>query len=242
MAQVFGRKSKYLIGFDWINRIAAILTLIVLIFLVYSYFRINVFGKSGSLLGVVIIAAVYASIFLLAKRRGEKYLSDSGDFKRGRTAEYEICEYLQQLLPNEYFIFRNIRLGKFSGDIDLIILGPTGILAIDVKSHCGEITFDGENLLGNGREFEKNILGQILKNVYDLRDFLKLKTGKEYFINPAIVFPSDGATMHFGLNSVYKNVRVVRKGFLRDLVLKNSNHIAENDIIKIRNILETAVS
>ena len=183
---------------------------------------------------------MYASIFVWAKRKGEKYIAESGDFKRGRTAEYEICEYLQQILPNEYIIFRNIRLGKFFGDIDLTVLGPTGILAIDVKSHRGGITFDGKSLLRNGKNFEKDILGQILTNVYNLRDFLKSKTRKEYFITPAIVFSSDGATMRFGLKPVYKNVRVVQKGFLKELILKNTNYIAENDIIKIREKLETA--
>jgi hypothetical protein len=242
MAQVFGRKNKYLSRMDYISRLAAVLLFFVLIYIIYKYIRINSFGNSSSLIFILFVSIIYILGISYVYKKGDQYISRALSFKRGRYAEYDVCNYLENVLPENFFILRNLKLQKFQGDIDLLIIGPTGIFLLEVKSHSGKIDFDGIELTRNGTNFkEKNFLSQILKQVYNLRDYLKEKTGKEYFITPVIVFSNKYASMHFGLKPVYKNVCVVQKRFLKDLILKNNSQLSQSDVDMIKNELMKVV-
>ncbi len=46
------------------------------------------------------------------------------------------------------------------GNIDRVVIGPPGIFAVETKAHGGVITYDGRQLLHDGRPLEKDFLRQ----------------------------------------------------------------------------------
>ncbi len=67
--------------------------------------------------------------------------------KKERQAERIVQDYLRNNLTEDYKLFENIYTGF--GDIDSIVVGPTGIYMIEVKSNSGAITSNEENHLFN---------------------------------------------------------------------------------------------
>ena len=119
-------------------------------------------------------------------------------------------------LSDNYVIFCNVGLYN-RGDIDLVILGPCGLIAIEVKSYKGGITFENGKLLINGYRIKKDILKQTMNEALDLRQYLKQKMQKEFFVIPVLVFSSKYAGVRFGLNPV-NNAHIIQKEYLIKLI------------------------
>jgi len=116
-------------------------------------------------------------------------------------------------LSDDYSVFYNVNLYD-RGNIDFVVLGPCGLIAIEVKSHSGNITFENGRLLRNGYPFkEKDFIIQVENEALGLKHFLKEKIQKDIFVKRVIVFSNKYAKMRFGLNPI-NNVFVVQKEYL----------------------------
>ncbi len=92
-----------------------------------------------------------------------------------------------------------------------MVLGPTGIFIIEVKSHKGEIGYDGTGLTLNGKSFkDKDFFRQVHGQTWALKSFIKQQTGIDAYIHPAIVFSSPYASVHFGYSPI-ANVYIIGK-------------------------------
>ena len=117
-----------------------------------------------------------------------------------------------------------------------IFSNATGIFVIEVKSHKGKITFDGQNLLINNNHFEKNILKQVMGEALDLHKFILEKTNKDYFVTPVLVFSNSHAYMKFGLQPI-KKAFVIQKAYLKKVLLGTKTTLSKEDITNLKNIL-----
>ena len=202
-----------------ILEVIIILTLITLYFVfIYPRFDLQYF--------VTIIACILLSrtLFTIAK----KYKNIAWSFKKGYVGEKQVLEDLVWL-SNEYDIFPNLKISGEISDIDFVVIGPTGILAIDVKSHKGNIEFDGKDLLKDRKVFEKNIMKQVKSEAYMLSEYLKQKLNRKFYIKPVLVFSNSNARMRFGLSEV-DGVYIINKFYLENLF--NSFEIFEWGLYK----------
>ncbi len=142
-----------------------------------------------------------------------------GKWVRGDEAEQEV-EDVSYELPESFKILRKLIPGKI-GDVDEIIVGPTGIWAIEVKGHAaGKITFDERELRRDGKLFEKDFLEQARNEMNAVRDILKRELKKEFFVQPVICFSDVDMELHFGHNLI-RGVYVIGLDWLNKLILKN---------------------
>jgi hypothetical protein len=236
MAQVFGGQSEYLINQD--HKFRNISVVGILLLFVLAFFIFGIIFSFGSI--SIGFSLFILFIILIISKKINLNIGNSYKYHRGRKGEYEICEELAKL-PEDYSVFQDIKIKKEGGNIDFVVIGPTGIFAIEVKSHKGKISHENEHLLINGKRFEKNILGQTLSQALNLREFLKQKTGKELFINSVLSFSSPYASMRFGLKPVTSNIYIVQKSFLRQLILKNNSSISDSEIENVKNELKSIV-
>ena len=132
---------------------------------------------------------------------------------RGATGEEDIARQLHSL-PDDYLVLHG--LCKVAGDIDHIVVGPTGIFVIETKAHGGQITANGEQLLLNGHATEKNFIAQCWRNAFWVRDVLKNIGDIEVPVTPLLVFSNAFVT----IRRPVKGVRVVHKGFLLETILR----------------------
>ncbi len=157
--------------------------------------------------------------------------------KRGEKGERDIKNILKKL-PKSYIYLQNINLAK-RGNIDFVLAGPTGIMTIEVKSHAGIITFDGRELKRDGKPLEKDFLGQAWSEKCLVRDALKQGLGRNFEVQPIIVFSNQNAEIKLGQNPI-NGVYVMDSSELKKFVLSGENtpKLKEEDIKIIANIIK----
>jgi hypothetical protein len=146
-----------------------------------------------------------------------KILQRAENFIKGLGGEGDVVVALRSL-PEEYKFINNVVLGK-RGDIDLVVVGPTGIWALEVKKVRGSITSGYDRVYV--RHFPVNYINQVWRETYDLKDSLKKKFGYDFRIQPVLVFSCKDKNMCTSSEQV-KGVYVVPVSKIKDLVTNKS--------------------
>lgn len=151
----------------------------------------------GLLIGLFLVFNIVMS-FLVKYGKNAKNLE--GRFRRGAMAEESMGLLLDQL-SGDNLVLHDVR-SQF-GNIDHIIISRTkGIILVETKSHCGTVTAEEDNLLINGNPPEKNFIKQTLSNCYWLKEWIKIDTGLEAWINCVIVFTNGFVTVRNKIKGV----------------------------------------
>ena len=75
------------------------------------------------------------------------------NYEKGIIGERKVTKILSASLSNEYSVFNDVNLESMkSGNIDHIVVGPTGIFVIETKNYRGKISYYGDNWEGVGRK------------------------------------------------------------------------------------------
>jgi hypothetical protein len=211
MAKFYGKTGGYLIRNDlkyFSFAVGLVLLVLILIWLIAKSAPPVIVGVAA--LFFIFFIVVPANPFILFFRR------KSNRFYRGWGGERAIKKELENL-PKNFTVFQGLKIGKHKGDIDFVVLGPTGIFLLEVKSHKGEIGFNGLDLTLNGKSFNgKSPLRQVHGETWALKKYLALHTKKDFFIHSVLVFSNPRAEVHFGYNPI-ANIYVVDKNSLLGL-------------------------
>jgi hypothetical protein len=90
-------------------------------------------------------------------------------------------------------------VSKRFGNIDHVVIGPTGVYVIDAKNWKGTVKADGKGeLLVNGQPPSKPAIKMMLGGVMDFQSKLKALTEKDYFVRGLLVFPMAYVEANFG--------------------------------------------
>ena len=209
---------------DYLNK-NILLGFVVLIIIILILFNTSLFGNNKVF--VVVLSLV---LFFLARtllKRNNKFIS-------GFVGEKDIEVELKKLGENYTCINSGLNTGR--GNIDKIVLGPTGIWTLEVKSHKGNFTFNGEVLLRNTQK--TNFLKQAYAESKFLEDLIKSKINIKIKVQPVLVFSNKFAKVRLGLK-LYKGVYVIRKEWLKKLI--TDTHIQSFDketIHRIKVVIE----
>ncbi|MES2985868.1 MAG: nuclease-related domain-containing protein [Patescibacteria group bacterium] len=228
MAFIYGTESEYFNTKRYIfyKREFILIFAFIVLLAVYVY-KLGFFANLSLLPAVVSFAIIMViiklfDVFILAQRTGFEKAS------RGLFGESYVLNTLKQL-PDTYSIFRGLNLtGKH--DIDFVVVGPTGVFTLEVKSHRGYIRFNTKVLTLNFRKFEKDILWQALNETMELHSFIKLQTNKDIFINPVLVFSNPKTHMRFGLEKI-RGVYVINDKWIIELLTKPNGYFIDGDLV-----------
>ncbi len=136
---------------------------------------------------VAVVVTGYSAVRIHQTKRRVQAL------KLGRDGEREVGEQLDALRERGYAVFHDIVGGGFN--IDHVVLCPRGVFVVETKTFSKpvkgdvRVTYDGDRVLVDGREPDRDPIKQAEANVKWLHDLLKESTGKEYPVRAAIVFP-----------------------------------------------------
>jgi len=231
---MYGGPSKFLIWRDKWAALFSLLYLSVLFYITYAVF-VRSFKFLFSLSGIFILAIIFGPLAWYAYKKYKGLELESLMFYRGRRWEDSVwCELKK--LPDDFVVFWGIKYENEKADTDFVIVGPTGVFAVDAKSHDGPIEFDGEKLTRWKRPFEKDVLGQAMHEALSLHEFIKNKLHSDTFVLPVLVFSDFRTSMHFGLNPV-KNVFVIQATWLLKLLTEKPRKLSEEQIKEIEGAL-----
>jgi hypothetical protein len=113
-------------------------------------------------------------------------------YRRGQEGEDNVVQRIAQVLDGDWHLFRNISLpGRNRGDLDLVLVGPPGVWALEVKNFRGEYRNIGETWeWKNGKSWKAargNPGRQAQNSAYRLKNFLKADH-VNVFVNAAVVW------------------------------------------------------
>ena len=170
---------------------------------------------------LVTLTATVVIVHKIVDRRIDLYFRREGQARRGAIAEETVGEILARLPDVDHVILHDVRTRH--GNIDHIVFRRDGaIFLIETKSHRGYVTLHDGQLFRNGDSFEKDIVKQVLGNIYELRSSLSGPLGQLPWIESVIVFTN----AHVPPWSKVKNIQVINARYLLAWMGKVRGHQA----------------
>ena len=209
---------------------AALLFLIAI--LIFS--NLNNFAKLG-LPAAIFLAVVIKLIADGIEKKGLHVKKRAKDADRGAHAEEVVAEGLMNL-PDGYHAFHDISFDGFN--IDHVAVGSGGIFLVETKSHSGKVDAKGDTLLLNDKQPLKNFLNQTWSQTYQLREFLKKQTSREWNVKPILCF----TRAFVSVRAPVKGISVVNKKYLTTYLLQQQQILNPEDIETITKILQSWIS
>lgn len=103
------------------------------------FLSISVSSTEGLLVflpGLILLVTLLAGFYL--------YLRRYRVFSGGLQGEKQVAELLKSSLNDDYYLINDLYLSRGGGDIDHLVLAPSGIFVLETKNWSGNITCSGD--------------------------------------------------------------------------------------------------
>jgi Nuclease-related domain len=155
-------------------------------------------------------------LFWEANRRVERHETERMNWRKGALGEYEVGAELERL-SDAFSVFHNVNTDR--GNFDHVVVGPTGLFAIETKNWFGLIAADGAGELTlNGKPASRRYVGQLMARAMQLREQIATLTrSSDLRIRAVMVFPKAAVDAPFGKTG---HVHCVRLAKLLDYIVE----------------------
>ncbi len=142
--------------------------------------------------GMVIVTLI---VFVLARRYFDPFLENIGNFRKGKRGEDEVREMLKGSLNDDYIYIENYLIPNTRiGDIDGLLVGPKGIIILEVKNYQGVFRASGPDLYRRNKGdnytlYRKSPFTQTIRQKNYFLKYFKDKGISNVSVGAIIVFP-----------------------------------------------------
>jgi len=204
----------------------ALVPMVMMGILIYLLFRSGV--QTAGFLGAGVACVVVALGFWCV--RDVFSLEAAADqYYGGAGGEYDVGVVLSRL-PQEFHVFNG--LGFYAGDVDHIIVGPTGVFVVETKNHSGTISLRGGRLCRNGELLNHDFVRQVTSEAMYVKG--RLKPQVPCHVRPLVVF----ARAKVRVRTAVEGVRVVALSSLIDAIVGREPSLSPEDIRRYTERLE----
>jgi Nuclease-related domain len=218
MAQIHGKAgaATYRKGDRLMFR--ALIPMLMMGILTYFLFRLGVQATSftGAEAACVVVALGYScvrDVFSL-EAAADRYYGGAG-------GEHDVGLVLSQL-PQEFHVFNS--LGFYAGDVDHIIVGPTGVFVVETKNHSGTISLRDRCLCRNGELLNHDFVRQATSEAMYVKGLLKPQV--PCHVRPLVVFTRAKVRVAAAVGGV----RVIALSSLSDTIVGRAASLSREDI------------
>ncbi len=140
-----------------------------------------------------IYSAIAVGCIGYAVHRVRKFVPELRRLKLAREGEQVVGQYLESLREKGYMVYHDV-VGEI-GNVDHVVIGPGGVFTIETKTYSKapgpevRVRFDGERILVDGYEPDRNPVAQAQAQVAWIRKLLRESTGRDFPIRPVVLFP-----------------------------------------------------
>lgn len=154
-------------------------------------------------------------------------------FRSGLIGESQIGIILRQLSP-EYYVFQDFHIPGHKENIDFVVVGPTGIHAIEVKNDkaLGILGFNGDELTAYGKPLRSDYIRQTMSEATYLNKYLVDNGLQNVFVHPILVFSHRTAKVTFGILPK-KNVHVIGYKWLIKMIATEPVTYSDPKVIEV---------
>jgi len=172
-------------------------------------------------------------LFKVFNARMNSLDTESKAMQRGTVGEIGVGRILQKL-PDSFYVIND--LSTPFGNLDHVVIGPTGVFILDTKNWRGVVSADGKGeLLLNGKPTDKPCIRQFMARMMNIRDKVnQLASGIDTFHEGLFVFTSARVEAAWGATSKVNCIRddqlheyMVQKSFGRKLNNLHSERLAQ---------------
>lgn len=241
MAKVLGESGRYVSNEAAVKRRKIVLlAMFVIAFasmmegLVLGHWLLPAGLSSLTGIGIMIIFLVaMLGIAVFASKRVAALEKDSAAMQRGAIGEIGVGAILQKF-PEGFYVINDLTTPF--GNLDHVVVGPTGVFVLDTKNWRGVVSADGNGeLLLNGSPTDKQFVRQFVGRMMGIRDKVTLIAGSpEVFYDALFVFTSARVEANWGKTSSVNCIRddqlydyIVEKDFGRKLEPREAERIAQ---------------
>lgn len=203
-------------------------------------FLLMVQRTSFSIFGIIIASIICFVAFKVIQSQEKQNRKDitknNNTWGIGSEAESIVGKSLSQL-TQEYKVIEDLNTGH--GNIDYIVIGPTGILTIEVKATKGSISYSNEQLCINGSPLERDYLGQAEAERYWVFRELNQHFSRQYNVTGLLEFPYSHINKSTIKGPVRENIWIGEGSFHHYLIKNSRNYLSQEEINNIYTFLSS---
>jgi len=163
-------------------------------------------------------------LFILTLPLAWKYLSkkikaienERLSFRKGATGE-AIVGFALDNFPDEFRVIHDLTTPY--GNVDHVVIGPTGAYIIDTKNWKGVVAADGNGeLLLNGKPTQKPEIKNLTRRIMSIKEKIKVLSPTDPFVQGVVAFPSAYIEAKWGTTGY---VHCVKDEQLYDYIVEN---------------------
>ncbi|MEI7900688.1 MAG: nuclease-related domain-containing protein [bacterium] len=129
----------------------------------------------------------------VAKRRVSRILEDlqaaAIAFRKGADGMTLTADALTNL-PDTYAVFHDVVHPSFEGNIDHVVVGPTGVFALETKDWRGMVTLASQGVLTlDGKHDQTPVVTTVLGLARNLKQKIEVLSSVDVFVQAVMVFP-----------------------------------------------------
>jgi hypothetical protein len=226
MAQVHGKAgaATYLKGDRLLQ--SALFPMLSMGFLTYVFFRMR--GEPAGLLQIV-AGCVMLGLGCWCARNVFSLEAAADRYYGGAGGEQDVGFVLSRLSP-EYHVFNG--LGFASGDVDHVVVGPTGVFVVETKNHGGTISQRDGCLYRNGIMLSHDFVRQAITEAMYVKG--RLNPQVPCHVRPVVVF----VRAKVRVRTLVDGVRIVPLALLIDVIMERAASLSPEEILRYVKCLE----
>ena len=210
--------------------------------MIWVFAKANLFHNTIFLIWLVVFSVILIVLIITPLKMisiAKVFRDKTAELKREADAETDVYNFLVQSLTEDYSIFPNLSFGY--GDIDIIVVGSTGIFVIDVKSNRGVAALNSSDKLNVivGDKPHKNYRRQVIQETMQLKSHLDGKITFSAFIHSAIAMPNASVMKGIILESPYDKFKIPvlsKQGLLE--FIHNQEKISGDRVKEVVKVIE----
>lgn len=224
MARVLGESGRY-VSQEAINQSRRIRLLVVIILAVLGGIEGFVLARFipirplPSWVSHTVFVGTLLGIWILHRwggRRLDAWEKDRDALRRGAAGEIHVGNILTDL-PDDFYVINDLTTPF--GNLDHVVVGPTGVFVLDTKTWRGVVSADSKGeLLLNGQVTDKPCVRQFVARMLSIRDrVLTLAPGLDPYCQALFVFTAARVDAKWGTTG---NTHCVRDDQLHEYIVE----------------------
>jgi Ca2+/Na+ antiporter len=234
MARVLGEAARYVTGQSlkkYKRQIIIVVLASFLLALVIGFwlgFSLNKHSYLWMTISIFIVVLILVLTMRLTDSISDRLERERINFRKGAVGE-ELVGYLLEGLPDDYTVIYGVETSF--GDIDHVVVGPSGVYAIDTKNWRGVVTADGKGeLFLNGKPTEKPAARNLYRTIMSIKEKIKVLSALDPFIQGVLAFPSAWVEAKWGTTG---SVYCVRDEQLYDYIVEKKKKLTKKEMESI---------
>jgi hypothetical protein len=179
----------YGLGFAAIT--VAVVVLVISILLALSQGKPPLLNLRAMLIAFGLLLLAYG-----VTKVGDRLAERGRQYRAGREGESKVVDALRASLTQPWTLIHNMEwTDRQWGDVDLILLGPGGVWAFEIKAFSGEYRVNGDRWQYKSRwgwrAMRKDPGAQARRNARNVKDYLDLNGANVKWVQPVVVWAGE---------------------------------------------------